>query len=192
MIRPGLGYGAGIAYTFAKRETEGFNDNFSFPNPADYPKQVRNDERHRIVSNFVLDLPYLFGVQVGGLLTLGTGVRYDRGDRFGCRADPAGPAGNCTINTFDPGAGTPEQHSFLGLGHFGYRNLDLHLKKDFFAISRNRVGVTADLFNVFNFQNLVAAQITGQKNVAVFVSGNAIFSNLPTLQAVDDGNEPSL
>ena len=154
LIRPGLGYSVGVAYTLAKRQTEGFNDNFSFPNPADYPKQVRNEERQRIVTNFVVDLPYLFGVQVGGLITLGSGVRYDRGDRFGCRNDTTVTPPKCTIRTFEPGSGIPEQHSFFGLGKFGYRNVDLHLRKDFFKFSRNRVGITGDLYNVFNYQNL--------------------------------------
>ena len=35
-----FGWGGGIAYTLAKRQTQGFNDDFSFPNPVDYPKQV--------------------------------------------------------------------------------------------------------------------------------------------------------
>ena len=151
LSQPGFGWGYGLAYTFAKRQTEGFNDNFSFPNPVDYPKQPRNDERHRVVQNFVVDVPYLFGIQVSGLVTLGSGIRYDRGDRFQCINDSSG---NCTIKAFYPGAGIPEQHSFLGLGHWGFRNVDLHVRKDFFNLSSNRVGVTADLFNIFNYQNL--------------------------------------
>lgn len=151
--RPGFGWGAGIAYTLAERETEGYNDNFSFVNASDYPRQVRNDERHRIVSNFIVDLPYLFGVQMSGLITLGSGVRYDRGDRFGCERVVAADPSTCTIRTFQPGEGVPEQHSFFGLGNWGYRSVDLHLRKDFLNFAGNRLGVTADLLNVFNYQN---------------------------------------
>lgn len=150
-LRPGFGWGAGVAYTFAKRETAGYNDNFSFPNPIDYPRAPRNDERHRIVSNFVVDVPYAFGIQASGLITLGSGIRYDRGDRFACINDSSG---QCTIRAFYPGAGIPTQHSFLGLGHWAYRNIDLHLRKDFLQLGGNRVGVTFDAFNVFNWQNL--------------------------------------
>ena len=153
LSRPGFGWGYGLAYTFAKRETEGFNDNFSFPSPVDYPRNPRNDERHRVVQNFIVDVPYLFGIQVSGLVTLGSGVRYDRGDRFQCIDDTQVPP-QCTIRTFAPGAGIPPQHTFLGFGHWAYRNVDLHIRKDFFNLSSNRVGITADLFNVFNYQNL--------------------------------------
>jgi hypothetical protein len=148
-----IGWGVGVAYTFAKRESQGYNDDFSFPNPVDYPRQPRNDERHRIVTNFIADMPYLWGIQFSGLITLGSGVSYDRGDRFAClRTDPDVPE-SCTIRAFFPAAGQPNQESFLGLGNFGYRSVDLRLRKDFFSYRGSRVGVTADLFNVFNYQN---------------------------------------
>lgn len=128
-----LGWGAGLAYTFAKRQTEGFNDDFSFANAVDYPRQVRNDERHRLVANWIVDLPFAYGIQFGGLLTLGSGVKVDTGDRFGGPTNPFTPGG------FD----TPM-----------FKNLDVRARKDFPPFGRSRVSVTADLFNVFNFQNL--------------------------------------
>lgn len=125
-----FGWGAGLAYTLAKRQTEGFNDDFSFPNPVDYPKQVRNDERHRIVSNFIVDVPYLYGIQFSGLLTYGSGLRYDLGGRF-------------------------DQNFVDGGGEAGsYRMVDLRLRKDFLRLRGKRVGITVDLFNAFNHQNL--------------------------------------
>src|SRR6185312_11004884 len=134
MFRPGrdggIGWGAGIAYTYAQRETEGFNDDFSFPNPVDYPKQVRNDERHRMVTNWIMDFPQLLGIQFSGLLTLGSGLRYDSGDRFG------GPG-----NPFVPGGIDPPM----------YKNLDVRLRKDFPTGRGTRLGVTAEVFNVFNW-----------------------------------------
>ena len=126
----GLGWGAGLAYTYAQRETEGFNDDFSFPNPVDYPKQVRNDERHRMVANWMMDIPQVFDIQFSGLLTLGSGLRYDLGDRFG------GPANPFQAGGFDPPM---------------YKNLDLRLRKDFPVTRGTRLGVTADLFNAFNW-----------------------------------------
>ena len=125
-----FGWGAGLAYTLAKRQTEGFNDDFSFPNPVDYPKQVRNDERHRIVSNFIVDVPYLYGIQFSGLMTYGSGLRYDLGGRF-------------------------DQNFVDGGGEAGsYRMVDLRLRKDFLRLRDKRVGITVDLFNAFNHQNL--------------------------------------
>jgi outer membrane receptor protein involved in Fe transport len=126
----GIGWGAGLAYTYARRETSGFNDDFSFPNPVDYPKQVRNDERHRMVTNWIMDFPQLLGIQFSGLLTLGSGLRYDSGDRFG------GPG-----NPFVPGGIDPPM----------YKNLDVRLRKDFPTARGTRLGVTAEAFNVFNW-----------------------------------------
>ena len=129
----GWGWGAGLAYTLAKRETEGFGDDFSFANSVDYPRQVRNDERHHLVANWTLDLPFAAGIQFGGLITVGSGVKLDVGDRFG------GPS-----NPFKPGAfDTPT-----------FKNVDLRLRKDFPSFSGTTVAVTADLFNLFNWQNL--------------------------------------
>ncbi|HUF27398.1 MAG TPA: TonB-dependent receptor [Gemmatimonadaceae bacterium] len=135
-----FGWGAGLTYTLASRHTQGFNDLFSFPNPVDYPKQRRNDERHRIVSHFVVDMPYLWGVQLGGLVTLGSGTRYDLGGRFD--------------NNLQPGAGEPEKDSFILPNAFGFRNVDLRLRKNFVQVGGNDLALTLDAFNVFNFQNL--------------------------------------
>jgi outer membrane receptor protein involved in Fe transport len=126
----GIGWGAGLAYTYATRETEGFNDDFSFPNPVDYPRQVRNDEKHRLVANWIMDIPFAFGIQFSGLLTMGSGLRYDLGDRFGGTGNP-----------FRPGALDPPM----------FKNLDLRVRKDFPATRGARLGVTLDLFNAFNW-----------------------------------------
>ena len=151
MRENGIGWGVGLAYTFAERETQGFNDDFSFPNPVDYPRQRRNDERHRVVTNWITDMPYLWGIQFSGLITLGSGVSYDRGDRFEC-VDPAVDP-TCSTNTFDPASGQPEQHSFLGLGNWGYRSVDLRLRKNLFSYRGNGLGITFDVFNVFDYNN---------------------------------------
>lgn len=127
---PDFGWGAGLALTVAQRQTQGFNDLFSFPNPVDYPKQKRNDETYRTVTNFLVDVPYLWGIQLSGLITIGSGIRYDRGDRF---------AGN-----FQPGDIKPEG---------GFKQVDLRLRKDFLQFGANELGVTLDVFNVFNTQN---------------------------------------
>jgi hypothetical protein len=125
-----VGWGGGLAYTFAKRQTEGFNDDFSFLNGRAYPKQVRNDERHHLVANWIVDLPFAYGVQFGGLITVGSGVNVDLGERIG---NPALP--------FRPGAfNTPTT-----------KNVDLRLRKEFPALGNARLAVTADLFNAFNW-----------------------------------------
>jgi hypothetical protein len=127
-----FGWGGGIAYTLAKRQTEGFNDDFSFANAVDYPKQVRNDERHRLVANWIIGMPAVLDLQFSGVATVASGSNVDIGDRFGGNANPLRPGG------FD----TPT-----------YKMLDLRLRKDF-SFGRSHVGLTVDGFNVFNTQNL--------------------------------------
>ena len=48
----------------------------------------------------------------------------------------------------------PPQRNFLFLGGWAYRRVDIRLRKDFPRISSTSLGVTVDVFNVFNFQNL--------------------------------------
>jgi hypothetical protein len=139
-----FGWGVGIAYTLAQRQTEGFNDMFSFLNPADYPKQKRDDERHRVVANWITDMPYLWGIQFSGLFTIGSGVRADIGGRHSCPdPTPSTPPTDCVRNFVPGGFDTPT-----------FKTLDLRLRKDFARFGGQRVGVTLDVFNVFNWQNL--------------------------------------
>ncbi|MDP3775335.1 MAG: TonB-dependent receptor [Gemmatimonadales bacterium] len=142
----GLSWGAGLAYNYAKRETQGFNDDFSFPNPADYPRQVRNDERHRAVAHWILESRRAWGLQFSGLATVASGQRLDVGDRFGCPSDRRVVSGTPVCdppNPLRPGAFTAPT----------FTNVDLRLRKEF-TVTRNRLGLTLDVFNAFNNQNL--------------------------------------
>ncbi|MEO5825921.1 MAG: TonB-dependent receptor [Gemmatimonadales bacterium] len=127
-----FGWGGGIAYTMAKRQTEGFNDDFSRFSEKDYPKQVRNDEPHRMVANWVIGMPAVLDLYFSGVATVGSGTNLDIGDRNGGTGNPLNAGG----------FNTPT-----------YKMLDLRLKKDF-SFSRYRFGLTLDGFNVLNTQNL--------------------------------------
>ena len=156
-----VGWGAGLAVTVARRQTQGFNDLFSFPNATFYPKERRNDEPLRIVGNWVVDLPFLWGVQFSGLLNLGAGTRADIGGRFDCN----------NVNTcFDAGGFSPPKQSFIIPHAFAYRNLDLRLRKDFFNLRGTRLGVTADLFNAFNFTNSGCFDVFDRNNAVFGIS----------------------
>ncbi|HEX2206268.1 MAG TPA: hypothetical protein VHG93_01190, partial [Longimicrobium sp.] len=141
----GRGWGAGVAVTIAERETQGFNDQFSFPNETDYPREVRNDERLRIVGNWIVDMPWLWGVQFSGLVNLGSGTPLNVGGRADC---------NRPQTCFEAGGFSPERHSFIIPDAFAYRMVDLRLRKDFVRAGGSRLGVSAELFNAFNFDNL--------------------------------------
>ena len=130
LLENGYGWGAGLAYTLANRETEGFNDLFSRPNRRFYPRQDRNDERHRVVAHWTVGFPQLGGFQFSGIGTYGSGSNLDVGNREQPEFEPA---------AFD----TP-----------AYMVLDLRLRKDFPVMRGSRVSVTGDLFNAFNEQTL--------------------------------------
>ena len=152
----GIGWGGGVTYTYAQRSVAGvdnLNDISSsfpggFPKANSIPKHSDNggnDERHRMVANWIMDMPYLFGIQFSGLLTLGSGSRLDIGDppRFGGVPD----------SSYFRGGFIPTQYNFFVLGGWAYRRLDVRLRKDLPQMGRSQVGVTLDVFNVFNYMN---------------------------------------
>ena len=162
MTRPyqrtgGWGWGAGLSYTAGATSLAGGNaagDVFStYPNSADYRKHLANDETSRIVANWTMDVPFAAGVQFSGVITAGTGVRYSVG-------------GNFPAKGYVPGGFTPQQYPFIFPGAWAYRDVDLRLRKDFPHISGSTLGVTLDVFNVFNFNNFSYPNNVGSPNPA--------------------------
>jgi hypothetical protein len=152
-----VGWGAGLAYTYAERSLQGVDnlgDIFAFPNATNIPKHPSNDEKHRIVTNGIVDLPFLYGIQLSGIMTLGGKVRYD----VGCPARFCGTG--TTGNKYERGG-------FTVPGTFPYRNLDLRLRKDFPALGRTSFGLTVDIFNAFNRDNFGCFR-TGDRNANDF------------------------
>jgi hypothetical protein len=146
--RPSLdqfGWGGGISVNLARRWLRGIDnqgDTFAFPNAAAIPKHASNDEKTRIVANWITDIPYLWGIQWSGLATLGGNYRLDAGcNRFCGLADQR-------ANPFRPGG-------FTVPGTFPYRDVDMRLRKDLphFGRTQTAIGVTFDVFNVFNHNN---------------------------------------
>jgi len=143
--RPSLdqfGWGAGLAFTYARRTLQGIDnqgDTFAYPNPDVIVKHASNDERGRIVANWITDIPYLFGIQWSGLATLGGKYKID----VGCRT-----CNNTGTNRF-------VASGFTVPGTLPFRNVDMRLRKDFprFGRSATAIGLTLDVFNTFNHNN---------------------------------------
>lgn len=133
-----VGWGAGLSYIYATRALQGVDalgDAFAFPNTLGIPKHPSNDEKHRVVANWILDVPYAYGVQLSGLVTLGGKFRQD----VGC------PGRFCAADYIRGGFTVP--------GLFPYRRVDLRLRKDFPTVRGTTLGVTLDVFNAFNRNN---------------------------------------
>ena len=165
-----IGWGAGLAYTYAKRSLQGVDnlgDEFAFPNALGIPKHpatagnnaLSGDEKHRVVANAVTDLPYLWGIQLSGLLTLGGKYTQD----VGC------PGRFCGANYIRGGFTVP--------GTFPYQELNLRLRKDFLNLgTANRVGVTLDIFNALNHNNL-GCYDTGDPKGTTFGNANCVVTD---------------
>lgn len=145
--RDKFNWGFGLTYTLQEAQRIG-GDLFSldYRTVADYPRTPSdNDQQNTVVSNWILDIPVLGGIQWSGLLNLSSGGRYTIIDQSrGSGVDQS---------RLLLGAGRPPTESFLGIDAFGYRNVDMRLRKDI-PLSSGRLGIVADVFNVFNYQNL--------------------------------------
>ncbi|HEV8124627.1 MAG TPA: carboxypeptidase regulatory-like domain-containing protein [Gemmatimonadales bacterium] len=161
-----FGWGAGLSFTYAKRQLEGVDnlgDLFAFPNTINIGKHSSNDEKARIVANFITDVPFLYGVQFSGLITLGGKFRQDVGcpERF-CGSGTTG-------NQF-------QQGGFTVPGTFPYQTVDLRLRKDFPSLGGTRLGLTLDAFNVLNHNNF-GCYNTGNRTDANFGDPGCVVSD---------------
>lgn len=163
-----IGWGVGLAYTYANRSVQGvdgLNDDFAFPNALSIPKHPSNDEKQRVVANWITDLPYVFGIQFSGLLTLGGKYKVD----IGCPKRFCGEG--TTGNQWERGG-------FTVPGTFPYRNIDLRFRKDFpgFGRTTTAFGITLDLFNALNRDNFGCYK-TGNRSDTDFGSPDCVVSD---------------
>lgn len=138
-----IGWGGGLSYTHSSRHLQGVDnlgDLFAFPNTAGIRKHPSNDEKDRVVANWIVDLPYLYGIQFSGLAILGGKYRLD----VGCPARFCGEG--TTGNMWERGG-------FTVPGTFPYRNVDLRFRKDVPTRGGTRVGLLIDVFNALNRDN---------------------------------------
>lgn len=172
--RPSLdqfGWGGGLAFTYASRWLRGIDnqgDTFAFPTPDEIVKHASNDEKMRIVANWITDIPYLWGIQWSGLATLGGKYTID----VGCRT-----CSNTGGNHF-VAAG------FTVPGNLPYQNVDMRLRKDLprFGRSATAIGLTLDVFNAFNHNNYGSAYNVGDPTQPNFGTPNGVVTDARRFQ----------
>ncbi|HYI48612.1 MAG TPA: TonB-dependent receptor [Allosphingosinicella sp.] len=131
------GWGGGIAYTMAWSRERGTSFNFDYPNIAaqDFVPNAGN-ERHRLVVNGMVDLPW--GLRLSGLMTYGSGLPF-----FVIDANDG----------FQPGV--------IRLGYFeelpDFFQLDLRVQKTFQLFNSAELTLSAEVFNVTNHDNFGSA-----------------------------------
>ena len=145
----GISWGFNLAYTYSKAYQNG-TDNpgedisfgaFDYLSSANFYKYpASNSERHRLVATGTVGLPANF--RVSSVITLGSGVPFtffdDSHDPFTVRWNE----------------GEPEKSSFIIPNAWAYRSVDLRVEWDAPPIARRvRVGLIAEGFNVFNYDN---------------------------------------
>ncbi len=131
------GWGGGIAYTYARSKGRGSEFNFDFPNIEDRPFVPNNGERHHLVANGIVDVP--FDTKLSTLITYGSGAPFnviDASRGFGAR------------DTRFPG-------NVGNIPHF--LQIDLRAQKDFKLFNSHVFTLSAEVFNVLNRANFGGA-----------------------------------
>lgn len=139
------GWGAGFSYTLSSTEKTG-TDLFSMRDTASYDPMKRHkatgSEQNRVVANGIVKVPW--GFRLSGLLTLGSGPRYDITDYM-----VYNDWGKPVIRTAE---GAPKRYTFILPHAWAYRSVDLKLQKDI-NIGKTRLGLNFEGINIFNYAN---------------------------------------
>lgn len=162
-----IGWGVGLSGNYGLRDLKGadnLGDDIDFPTSASIPRHPSNDEKYRFVGNWITDVPYAFGIQFSGLLTLGGKYTQDVGcnSRF------------CSGNDLNP----YQRGGFTVPGLFPYQNVDVRLRKDFPHLGQQnlRYGITLDVFNLFNRANIGCYNTNGRlENVSGVIQPDPAF-----------------
>lgn len=136
------------------------------PNDIESEEGPSNTDRtHRFVGSFHYGPPYLMGVQIGGVLTLESGVPITPTlsvNMFG--------TGAVVTNTAN-GSGGSFRVPFLGRNSVrqdGRKTFDVRLSKVFDLPGERRIVALWEAFNVFNWVNYVAYSSTAYNGTASF------------------------
>ena len=177
------------AYTLSKALNYANYDQIPFGYPPVDPTDLHreygptpNDQRHRLVLQGVLDLP--FGVRMSPLWTYGSGVPMDilypgpngntrvpeLGRNAGGRQFHTGAELNAAIANINANGGSLPLVSPNARFNDTFNSLDLRLSKEFHLTERYTLQALAEAFNLFNKANILGvnnADYSGFFNVLV-------------------------
>nr|MCU0627437.1 hypothetical protein [Gemmatimonadaceae bacterium] len=142
-------FGGSIAYTLSRSREQGQSQDLfwgfdnRFPTVADRPiLRTPGDQRHVIVANGIVQLPWQF--RVSTIVTLATGRTINA-------TDASQGFGQFEQRTY---VYTPPARPFLGVGNvFANQNMDLRIERPITVGGGNSVALSFDLFNAFNSRN---------------------------------------
>jgi hypothetical protein len=151
-------------YTLSKAEDNGqssftfFGGNLPYDaltfesNPVDSPMvPSNNDRRHRFVSSFHYQPEYLWGIGIGGILTLESGLPLSQ-RISGSLAAAVGATNSSSTN----GTGGSFVAPWVGFNterQPGRKTFDIRASKDFEVGGNRRIQVLWEAFNLFNTEN---------------------------------------
>jgi hypothetical protein len=145
-------WGGGFTWTVQDAEQQGVwgNEFFAldFPSIDRYPRvPTPQSVRNIFVGNFILDVPYLWGIQLSTLVNLHSGDRYTITDES---------RGNTPdLRVVSRNAGEPPRYSFFPIpgALWGFRSQDVRISKHF-DVGGRRLTLVNELFNIWNTVNL--------------------------------------
>jgi Carboxypeptidase regulatory-like domain/TonB dependent receptor len=150
-----------VNYTLSKATDDGQNSTTfisNFPSvfdPGDLDSEeglANFDRRHRFVGSFHYAPEYLWGIQVGGVLTLESGLPVTATIQGGVNAAATGAVVASTTN----GTGGSFRVPFLERNSFrqdGRQTFDMRLSKSFDLAGRGQFVILWEAFNLFNRTN---------------------------------------
>jgi len=149
-------WGGSLAYTLSRSEEQGQSQDLfwgfdgRYPTVADRPRlRAPGDQRHAIVANAVVRLP--FDTRFSSIVNLGSGIAVNATD-----ASLGFETGKQRTYVFQP-----PTRAFLGIGRvFGFQNMDVRVEKEIHFASTQSASIVADVFNVFNSDNLGCSETT--------------------------------
>jgi hypothetical protein len=150
-LTPTTKWGGWISYTLSWADNNGGDGggnvySLDRPEPSSYPRHpTPSDQRSVLSANAVVKLPLNF--LVSGIVTFSSGSPFDLTN---CKVYD-NPIYGCYIqysSYYVP------KHDFLGVSNaFAYYQDDIRIQRFFRIVGSQQVGLTMDVFNVFNLAN---------------------------------------